>query len=202
MKAAIALVIFAAAASAWAESKQDDDGKFHFVRDGRRDPFTFSLPAKVVEPVPIRSEDLDQLDQKEQNAHNLLTRAEDAVMDFRAADCIDACDHALAQLRHISDERPGVAALRQNLQSLRKAGDAMRARAEAAAAYQKLNVSVTGVVSRPRKAQAIVNGVVVREGQTLTAAGNETVLIEKISTDQVVVNFRGYRMAAPLAAAE
>jgi len=199
MKAAIAIVIFATSASVWAEAKQDDDGKFHFVRDGRRDPFTFSLPAKIVDPRPIQTEDLDQ---KEQNANNLLTRAEDAVMDLRAADCIDACDHALAQLRHISDERPGIAALRQNLQSLRKVGEAMHARADAAAAYQRLNVSVTGVVSRPRKAQAIVNGVVVREGQTLTAAGNELLVIEKISPDQVVVNFRGYRMAAPLSAAE
>ena len=123
-------------------------------------------------------------------------------MEFRAADCIDACDHALMQLRHISDERPGIAALRQNLQSLRKVGDSMRARSEAAAAYQRLNVSVTGVVSRPRKAQAIVNGVVVREGQTLSAPGNELLVIEKITADQVVVNFRGYRMAAPLASAE
>ena len=60
MKAAIALVIFSAAASVWAESKQDDDGKFHFVRDGRRDPFTFSLPPKIVEPRTLENDDLDQ----------------------------------------------------------------------------------------------------------------------------------------------
>jgi hypothetical protein len=42
----------------------------------------------------------------------------------------------------------------------------------------------------------------VQEGQTLAASDNETLLVEKISSSQVVLNFRGYRMAAAIAAAE
>jgi hypothetical protein len=195
----IMCLLAAMAVSACAEDAKGDNWFDHFRKD-RRDPFTFALKPQIeAQPKPRQDDDFDV---KEQNARNLLVRAENAVMEYRAADCIDACDRALNQLRHISDERPGVASLRQSLQSLRKAGDAMRLRAEAAAAYQRLNVSVTGVVTRPRKAQAIVNGAVVREGQTIAVTGNESLLVEKISSDKVVLNFRGFRMATALATAE
>lgn len=198
MKAACAFLIFATAMSAMSEDKKDDDWFTHFRKD-RRDPFTFSLkPQIVADPKPREGEDLEL---KEQNARNLLVRAEDAVMEYRGADCVDACDRALRQIQNISDERPGITALKGNLQALRKAGEKLRQRADAAIAYRKLNLSITGVVARARKAHAIVNGVLVREGQSLTAE-NETLVIEKISSEQVVVNFRGFRMATAIAAAD
>ena len=182
-----------------AESFGADATGFKFNPGDRRDPFTFARRPDIRNVVK-EPERID-FSRNIRDAQQWLSDAEVAALERRSSACVQKCDLALNSLKDAPKDA-GVEPLRQSLSRLRRAAESMLRRDEALAAFQKLNVTVTGVVARPRKAQAIVNGMVVREGQSLAAAENESLIVEKISSDQVVLNFRGYRVAAPLTLTE
>ena len=176
---------------------QDD---IHIVKPrGRRDPFTFAFRPEIPQQ-PIEKRPEINIAGNVANADQQLDQAERALMERRVGECIERCEAARASLKDTPAGRSEIEGLRQSLLRTRKAGEAMRERDEATAAFGKLNLTVSGVIARQRKSQAIVNGLLVREGQTIPADANETLMIERITSEQVVVNFRGYRMVARLSA--
>lgn len=191
-----AAVVFAAA------GLQAEDGERFVVKDkNRRDPFTFSLRSNIpTDPEPPKTQP-DTI-RNARSANMLFSEAEDAALERHVNLCLEKCDAALSLLKQVPANETEMLATRQKLELLRKAADSMRQREEASAAFHKLNVAVAGVIARPRKAQAIINGVLVREGAVLNTPQNELLVVESISSEQVVLSFRGYRMAASLASAE
>jgi hypothetical protein len=124
---------------------------------------------------------------------------------------MDLCDkglelykklEALPKDKAMTDE---LREIRDSLSRLKKAAERLVLRRQAEAAFRNLGVRVTGVVWQPMDSRAVVNGQVVRKGNILAVgepSAGENVYVEDILPEQVIVNYRGYKMRLALGTAE
>lgn len=210
----------AAPAGAEPEKKPDTElpaaleGKpFKFEMGTRRDPFVYisEVPdiSGPVTPGPQGGPAIGPIDKKiieqvkaEAEAH--YAEAYRAFQEFskegKAQEAINKCDEGLKLFAPFSyagsvDEWREI---RENLFDLRKAADKVRQRQEAKKKFDELNIRLTGIVSRERNSQAIVNSKTVRKGDVVAASDAYDVVVDEIRNDQVVFVFQGFKMALNL----
>jgi hypothetical protein len=194
---------------------EDAEDKWEFSDDGRRDMFTFSkvkkAPVKVVvdETNPSNTDPKkgspslapEEIDSKRREAQKQYEAAEVAMLEGSAKMSVDRCDDGLNVFREVENisQYRELQEVRERLYRLRKAASRVRDRNDADAEFTGLGLRITGIVSRERKSQAIVNGRVVNKGDVISAsAEGAEVVVDEIRPDQIIFLYKTYRMALPL----
>jgi hypothetical protein len=199
-----------------AEKKPEDelspsmDAKpFRFDMGSRRDPFIFisEIPAELIptkdgDPT-VKAPVLDKkvIEQVRAEAEAHYAEAERAFSkEGKAQEAINKCDEGLKVFAQFpsagaQDEWRDV---RERLFDLRKAAERVRQRQEAKKKFDDLNIRLTGIVSRERNSQAIINSRTVRKGDVVAASEAYDVVVDEIRNDQVVFVFQGFKMALNL----
>lgn len=201
------------------EKKPEDDlsasmdaKPFRFEMGGRRDPFIFisEIPAELIpekggdptNKVVILDKKVIEQVRAEAEAH--YAEAERAFQEFskegKAQEAINKCDEGLKVFAQFpsagaQDEWRDV---RERLFDLRKAAERVRQRQDAKKKFDELNIRLTGIVSRERNSQAIINSRTVRKGDVVAASEAYDVVVDEIRNDQVVFVFQGFKMALNL----
>jgi hypothetical protein len=217
-KTLLALAIFAAPVVFGEETGTPDKSaadKWTFTVRDRRDPFTFAKVKKFSGPkinndpgsnLPPNSGSKgnlppEEIDLKRREALKQYELGERMLMDGSAKLSMDRCDEGLNVFRDVDNinSYPELQEVRERIYRLRKAATRVKDRNDADSEFLALGLRITGIVSRERKAQAIVNGKVSNKGDVITASseGSE-VVIDEIRPDQVIFLYKTFRMALPL----
>jgi hypothetical protein len=192
------------------ESKE----KWRFSARGRRDPFTFAKVTKAkIKPVTekdpgritqVDSKDVlapEEIQKKRDAAQKKYDAAELALMEGAARNSVERCDEGLAVFRDVQNlgSYRELQEVREKLYRLRKAAVRLKERIDADSEFLALGLRITGIVSRERKAQTIVNGAIRNKGDVISATseGSE-VVVDEIRPDQVIFLYKTYRMSLPL----
>ncbi|MCY3019461.1 MAG: hypothetical protein NTW87_10605 [Planctomycetota bacterium] len=216
------------AASSWAgqapvaeQPAAADAGKkaevFEFVPGNRRDPFTVrlrpNLPKEPEEQKPGKSgtpgrteKELEptQVLEKKAKAEDAYAAAEKTFMalgpEGRPLEVVATCDRGLEVFTGIGNlgKYPELLEVREKLLDLRRAADRLQQRLAAERKFHDMGIRLTGIVSREKHSQAIVNSKPVSKGQVVAASDNNEVVVDEIRPDQVIFIFQGYRMKLSL----
>lgn len=186
----------------------------------RRDPFSFSkkplkLPTlagsegKGVRPVVDKTEiSLGQQKKMKEDGLRFYDAAERAFMDGDVAGAVENTKLGLAVFKVDALYLPQNATkyrelidLKEKIAELNAAATKVKQRQDAERDFNAMSLRLTGVVAAsPRLSRAVVDGQVVAKGEVVRASDKDDVLVDEIRPDQVIMNFRGYRM--PLLIAE
>jgi hypothetical protein len=179
------------------------DGGARFEHRGRRDPFTFirDVPKEPLINIDTKvKRPLFDVQANLQSVEQLYTEAQSRFVAGDFQNSLKACELALKTMCGFPTDvviADGVR-LKSEVALLHRAAQRQAQRIEAQNAFEQLNVKLSGVIARARGSQAILNGNIVREGQVVTFA-SDAIVIESITDEQVLLNFRGYRMSATMA---
>ena len=171
---------------------------YDFTPRNRRDPFTFRLDVQVEETISVAAPALD-IERVQVEAGAMYQKAHTAMGERNTDEVKQNCSAALKLLNQIP-RIPlivKVEELRQKLASLNKAAEKLQQRREAQKAFDALKLSVSGVLMRDNGAHAIIDGHVLKAGEALLSS-EERLVVESISTDRVIMMFRGFKMAGML----
>lgn len=203
----IAWCAFVVALASWTLAAQDEDDEPKFnVPENLSDPFVLLREPRSkggTQDQTWRQRDLARMD----GVSNAAETARAILAEGKAREAFDLCNESLKTLGEV--ERPeeldtwgrlrGVAWMREDLLRVREAAQRQAERQEAEAAFQRLNLRVSGIMVGETRANAVVNGKVVSAGETLTLNGEAAaVRIEEIRREMVVVSFRGLKMPVAL----
>ncbi|MCW8133610.1 MAG: hypothetical protein KIS92_24915 [Planctomycetota bacterium] len=203
----IAWCAFVVALASWTLAAQDEDDEPKFqVPENLSDPFVLQRAprdADAPKDKAWRQRDLARMD----GASNAADAARALLAEGKAREALERCNESLKALGEVEHPEAldawgriqGVAWMREDLLRIREAAQRQAERQEAEAAFQRLNLLVSGIMVGETRANAVVNGKVVSAGETLALNGEDAaVRIEEIRREMVVVSFRGLKMPVAL----
>lgn len=187
------------------EQQPARDDSFVFEVSGRRDPFSFTREIPQIQSVSPGGEvatetkiDPAKIAQKRFEALTQYSLAENLFTEDNFIDALRHCDTGLEVFKDIPmrDYRE-LQEIRDSLIRLRKASERLKQRGDVEREFSLMNVKLTGVVSRAKNSEAIVNQKIVRRGDFIPTP-EQNVIVTEILPEHVVFTYKEYRIVMTL----
>jgi hypothetical protein len=189
---------------------------WEWMSEGRRNPFEFAPPREEArEEVDVRdsrtAEELAREAARESSRRASTPEEPDRGSDRRKARSEATVRAAEAEaylgwrkfskveeltsqaLRGLEEVELVVPDLNERLERLRATARRLREREEAESEFEKMRIDIQGIVWEPGNAVALINGLALREGDTIAGAPVE-VEVEEIRADEVIFVMKGVRV--------